>query len=160
MTNKMPDPRTPVLIGVGQFCERIGDADYQKRSPADLAGEAARAALNDSGADVATLAAAVDTIATTRQFENSTPMARAFFGMSSNLPRSLAVRIGANPQRAVLEVIGGQSPQHLVNEFAREIAAGRADVVLLTCRLNISKRISTKTRKDRWKTVATDWVDC
>ncbi len=31
----------------------------------------------------------------------------------------------------VLEVAGGQSPQHLVNEFAREIAEGRTDAVLL-----------------------------
>ena len=34
-------------------------------------------------------------------------------------------------ERAVLEVSGGQAPQHLVNEFAAAIAAGRAEVVLL-----------------------------
>ena len=43
----------------------------------------------------------------------------------------MARRIGANPERAVLEVVGGQGPQHLVNEFAQVIAAGEADFVLL-----------------------------
>jgi len=126
-----PSPRTPVLIGIGQFSERIDDTDYRQHSPAELASEAALAALNDSGTDTAALTAAIDTIATTRQFENSTPTAQAPLGLSSNLPRSIAKRIGADPKRAVLEVTGGQSPQHLVNEFAREIAEGRADVVLL-----------------------------
>ena len=66
-----------------------------------------------------------------RQFEDSTPGARAPLGRSDNYPRSVAGRIGASPARAVLEVTGGQAPQHLVNEFAGVIAAGRAEVVLL-----------------------------
>jgi acetyl-CoA C-acetyltransferase len=36
----------------------------------------------------------------------------------------VAGRIGADPTRAVLEVTGGQAPQHLVNEFAATIAYG------------------------------------
>jgi len=126
-----PHARTPVLIGVGQFSERIDAADDRQRSPAELAAEAARAALNDSKTDSTALAAAIDTIATTRQLENSNPTAQAPLGRLSNLPYSIAKRIGANPKRAVLEVVGGQSPQHLVNEFAHEISEGRADVVLL-----------------------------
>ncbi len=43
----------------------------------------------------------------------------------------MAGRLGANPARAVLEVSGGQAPQHLVNEFAAAIAAGRGEAVLL-----------------------------
>ena len=31
----------------------------------------------------------------------------------------------------MLEVVGGQGPQHLVNEFAHAIAAGEASMVLL-----------------------------
>src|ERR1700719_2438399 len=41
------DPRTPVLAGVGQASERLGQPGYQRRSPADLAADAARAALAD-----------------------------------------------------------------------------------------------------------------
>ena len=43
----------------------------------------------------------------------------------------MAGRIAAAPARAVLEVSGGQSPQHLVNEFARVIAAGDSEVTLI-----------------------------
>jgi hypothetical protein len=56
----MVDPRTPVLIGVGQFTERIDDADYRGMSAVDLATEAARAALADTGVATAMVAAAVD----------------------------------------------------------------------------------------------------
>ena len=118
------DPRTPVLVGAGQVSERLGQPGYRCRSAADLAGDAARAALFDTGADPAELAAAIDTVAGVRQFENSFPGARAPLGRSDNFPRSVANRIGADPARAVLEVTGGQAPQHLVNEFAGVIAAG------------------------------------
>jgi acetyl-CoA C-acetyltransferase len=125
------DPRTPVVVGAGQSSERLGEPGYRRRSPVDLAADAAREALADTGADPAVVAAAVDTVAGVRQFENSTPGARAPLGRSDNYPRSVAGRIGAGPARAVLEVSGGQAPQHLVNEFAATIAAGRAEVVLL-----------------------------
>src|SRR5262252_6184826 len=126
-----PDPRTPVLAGVGQASERLGQPGYRRRSPVDLAADAARAALADTGADPALVAAAIGAVAGVRQFEISSPVARAPLGCSDNYPRSVATRIGATPARAVLEVVGGQAPQHLVNEFAAEIAAGRGDVVLI-----------------------------
>ena len=126
-----PGPRTPVVAGVGQVSERLDDPGYRRRSPADLAADAARAALADTGASPAAVAAAIDTVAGVRQFENSGPGARAPLGKSDNYPRSVAGRIGADPARAVLEVTGGQAPQHLVNEFAAVIAAGGSEVTLL-----------------------------
>ena len=125
------DPRTPVIVGVGQTSERLGEPSYQRRSPVGLAAGAARAALADTGADQVAVAAAIDTVAGIRQFENSVPGARAPLGKSDNYPRSVADRLGADPARAVLEVSGGQAPQHLVNEFAATIAAGNGEVVLL-----------------------------
>jgi acetyl-CoA C-acetyltransferase len=125
------DPRTPVLAGVGQVSERLGEPGYQRRSPVDLAADAARAAFADAGAGQARVAATIDTVAAVRQFENSAPGARAPLGRSDNSPRSVAGRIGADPARAVLEVSGGQAPQHLVSEFAAVIAAGGSEVTLL-----------------------------
>ena len=125
------DPRTPVVVGVGQSSERLGEPGYRRRSPVDLAAEAAREALADTGANPVAVAAAVDTVAGVRQFENSSPGARAPLGRSDNYPRSVAARVGASPARAVLEVSGGQGPQHLVNEFAAAIAHGQARAVLL-----------------------------
>jgi acetyl-CoA C-acetyltransferase len=125
------DPRTPVLVGVGQYAERIDDSDYRALSAVDLAAEAARAALNDCGTDTAALAGRIDTVAGVRQFEISTPWASAPLGKSTNYPRSVARRVGANPAEAILEVAGGQSPQHIVNEMSAAIAAGARDVVLV-----------------------------
>ena len=104
------DPRTPVLVGVGQASERLGQPGYQRLSPVGLAADAALGALVNTGADPAPVSAAIDTVAGVRQFEISNPVARAPLGRSDNYPRSVAARIGAAPARAVLEVVGGQAP--------------------------------------------------
>ena len=125
------DPRTPVLVGVGQHSERLDDPDYRALSAVELAAAAARGALADTGADPRVVAAAVDTAAGVRQFEISVPGMPAPLGRSDNYPRSVAGRVGADPRRAVLDVVGGQSPQHLVTEFAGEIAGGGCEAALL-----------------------------
>jgi acetyl-CoA C-acetyltransferase len=124
------DPRTPVIVGVGQSAERLGEPGYRGRSAVDMAADAARAALLDTGADPAAVAAAIDVVAATRQFENSVPAAQAPLGRSENFPRSVSGRVGADPARAILEITGGQSPQHLVNEFAAGIAHGEFSAAL------------------------------
>lgn len=126
----MVDPRTPVLVGVGQFTERIDDADYRGMSSVELATEAARAALADTGVGVAKVAAAIDTVFALRQFEISGPMP-ATLGKSNNYPRSVMNRLGGDPARVVLEPVGGQSPQKLVTEAGNTIVAGDADVVMI-----------------------------
>ena len=118
------DPRTPVIAGVGQASERLGEPGYQGLSPVALAAAAARAALADSGADPAAVAAVIDTVAGVRQFESSRPDRTATLGRADNYPRAVARRVGAGPARAILEVVGGQTPQHLVTELAGAIAAG------------------------------------
>lgn len=126
----MISSRTPVLVGVGQFTERIDYAGYRGMSSVELATAAAQAALADTGIPPVSVAAAVDTVVGIRQFELSSK-APAPLGCSTNYPRSVAQRVGASPVRAVLEPIGGQGPQHVVTEFAGAIAAGEADVVLV-----------------------------
>jgi acetyl-CoA C-acetyltransferase len=125
------DPRTPVLVGVGQFTERIDDPGYRGMSAVDLATEATRAALADTGADVSAVAAAIEVFAGLRQFEICTPFADPPLGASDNYVRSVAKRVGADPVRAVLEPIGGNGPQKLVTEFAGAIAAGDIEVALV-----------------------------
>jgi acetyl-CoA C-acetyltransferase len=124
------DPRTSVIVGVGQSAENIGDSSYRGMSSVELATAAAQAALSDTGVDTAAVAQAIDTVAGIRQFEISgrTP---APLGKSNNYPRSVARRIGASPARAILEPIGGHGPQRLLTEFAGAIAAGEAEVVML-----------------------------
>ncbi|MBV8966518.1 MAG: acetyl-CoA acetyltransferase [Mycobacteriaceae bacterium] len=125
------DPRTPVIVGVGQAAERIGDPGYHAMSAVDLAAAAAQAALDDCGADATRVATAIDIAAGIRQFENSSPYSSAPLGNSTNYPRSVARRVGAEPPRAILDVIGGQGPQRLITELAATIAAGRAEVALV-----------------------------
>jgi acetyl-CoA C-acetyltransferase len=124
------DPRTPVIVGVGQAAERIDDAYYRAMSSVELAAAAGRAALDDCGADMAKVAAMIDTVAGVRQFEIS-GVINAPLGRSDNYPRSVANRVGADPARAILEVVGGQGPQHLITELAGQIAAGRSEVALI-----------------------------
>jgi acetyl-CoA C-acetyltransferase len=126
----MVDPRTPVIVGVGQFTERIDDPEYRGMSAVDLATAAAEAALADTGVNVATVAKTVDTVFGLRQFEISGPMPAAF-GKSNNYPRSVMNRLGGDPARVVLEPVGGQSPQKLVTEAGNAIVAGDADVVMI-----------------------------
>ncbi len=125
------DPRTPVVVGVGQASDRIDDPGYRRLSAVGLAVAAVTEAIADSGADPAAVAAAIDTVAGVRQFEISTPQARAPLGRSDNYPRSVAGAVGADPARAILEVAGGQAPQHLITELAGAIAAGSSEVALV-----------------------------
>lgn len=142
---------TPVIIGVGEASERIDAPDYAALSPADMAGAAAAAAIADTGGR--NVAAAIDVIAAIRQFEVSGPRAVPPFGAADNFPRAVGNRIGADPRRAILEPVGGQGPQHLVNEMAHAIAAGEASVVLLTGSEAIStvRHLMTKGESRDWK---------
>jgi acetyl-CoA C-acetyltransferase len=120
---------TPIIVGVGEASERIDASDYAAQSPAELAGRAAKAALDDARS-VDRLASAIDVIAAIRQFEISGPNAVAPFGRADNFPRAVARRIRADPARAILEPVGGQGPQHLVNELAQGIARGEISLAL------------------------------
>lgn len=121
----MNEETTPVIIGVGQVSERVGEDAYRERSPMDLAGDALKAAFADARAR-RKLGPALDTIAAIRQFEISGTRYGAPFGHANNPPRAIARRAGANPARAILEIVGGQGPQKLVGELAAEIFAGRS----------------------------------
>ncbi|EGD56853.1 acetyl-CoA acetyltransferase [Gordonia neofelifaecis] len=125
------DPSTPVIVGVGQAAERIDDADYAALGEADLAARAVAAAFADAGAETGAPPASIDVAVAVRSFEKSSPASHSPFGRPDNMPRAVAARTGMDPRRAVEAVTGGQSPQHLVNEFGAEIAAGRCEAVVL-----------------------------
>ncbi len=124
------DDNTPVIIGVGQVSERVGEDGYLERSPMDLAAAALKAAFVDSHAK-RSLPHALDTLVGVRQFEQSATRYSAPFGCADNVPRAIARRVGANPLHAIHEVVGGDRPQRLVGELAAEIAAGRSKVAAI-----------------------------
>ena len=139
------DGSTPVIVGVGQCSERLGEAGYEGLSPVDLAARAARVALDDTRAAIVD----VDVVACARQFDESFPGMPAPLGRSDNFPRSVAGRLGLEPERVIYEVSGGQSPQHLVTELAADIAAGRVRIALVAGSEAISTVLDQAKRDDK-----------
>jgi acetyl-CoA C-acetyltransferase len=120
---------TPIIIGGGQFTQKSTDP-LTALPPMGIAGEAAKAALADTG-QAGAVAKAIDTIAIVRIFPDSSERRSHNLGRANNPPRAVARRIGANPRNAIYSVVGGQTPQALVTEMAERITAGELEVVLL-----------------------------
>ncbi|MDQ1466404.1 MAG: acetyl-CoA C-acetyltransferase, partial [Actinomycetota bacterium] len=114
----MIDPRTPVVVGVGEVDQRVDPKDA--REPISLFADAVRAADADTGRAGALLAR-VDTVAAVQivSWIYADPGAR------------VSAELGIEPRRTVVSTVGGNSPQLLVNEMAAQIAAGQADVVVI-----------------------------
>jgi acetyl-CoA C-acetyltransferase len=113
------DPRTPVLIGVGQWSNRV-DRGEPAVEPADMMAEALRRAGEDSGAGARVLAGA-DAVRVSQSLSRQYP----------NPARLVAERLGATPRDEAVSPIGGNEPQALVAQASRDIAAGEADTVMI-----------------------------
>lgn len=122
----------PVLIGVGQSMSQWDGTKGAAGAPSPLSlmTEASKAALADTRAPG--IAADIDTIAAVRIFEDSVGRASHPHGHNTNLPGTLARETGTVPARLIYETVGGQSPQALVNEFARRIHDGEVEAVLIS----------------------------
>jgi acetyl-CoA C-acetyltransferase len=125
----MLDLRTPVLVGCGDVTDLTTPASAG-RSPYDLAAQAARAALTDSGAP-AGLAAAIDTVAMLRSFADTSHRFASTIGSSSNPPKSVAQRLGLRASRHLYTWNGGNMPQSLVSGFCEQIARGEMRAALV-----------------------------
>jgi acetyl-CoA C-acetyltransferase len=110
------DPRTPVIVGVGQYVHRATSLD-DALEPAALIEEAVRTAAADAG-----LAAppAADVLRVVRQYS----------WRYGNLPRVVADRLGIDP-RLQYTTDGGNTPQSLVNRTALDIQRGDVDIAIL-----------------------------
>lgn len=126
----MSQTLTPIIVGVGQFTNPIDGPDYTPMSSVEIAAAAARVAIKDAEGAVA-LAPHVDAIATTRTFEDTGPPRNTSFGKSNNFPRSIAKRAGIDPDVAIWERAGGNTPQTLASEMFDRIASGELSMVLL-----------------------------
>jgi acetyl-CoA C-acetyltransferase len=113
------DPRTPVLVGVGQWSNRV-DRGAPAVEPADMMAEALRRAAEDSGAGAQTLVGA-----------DAVRVSRSLSRHYRNPARLVAERVGATPRDEAVTPIGGNEPQGLVAQSSSDIAAGAADIVLI-----------------------------
>ena len=127
------DPRTPILVGGGQFTQRTARENKirESLSPIEMLAKAARLALDDCGSGD-TLSREVDTIAVVR-FTADSPgdQGRLPKRMFRNPPAALAKHLGIVPRRALYTATGGNTPQWLVNRTAEDIANGECEVALL-----------------------------
>ncbi|WP_379922571.1 acetyl-CoA acetyltransferase [Erythrobacter sp. R86502] len=144
---------TPVIIGVGQYSERVGEPGYAALSYMDLAGRALAEAIADSGAS-GDVAGAIETLAAIRAFEMSRPDRTPPFGAADNVPRAIARRVGANPARAILTTTGGQTNQQLVGEFAQAIAGGASQCAVIVGSEAISTVLALSAKGE-----APDWSE-
>ncbi len=126
----MIDPRTPVIVGVGQVNVETGDAP----EPVELLAEAAREAARDANAP--SFLVDLDSIRLvrilTRRYDN--PAAK------------VAKLIGATPAHTAITTDGGHSPQMLINRSATDIQRGSAQAVLIGGAEAWRTRVSRKAR--------------
>ncbi|HMT26243.1 MAG TPA: hypothetical protein PKD07_18085 [Microthrixaceae bacterium] len=111
------DPRSPVVIGVGQVLSRDTEALTE---PIELAVAAARAAAADAGVRSDPLrrveAVAVTPIVSWRYRDPA---------------RLVADDLGLGPVATMTAAVGGNTPQMLMNRLAERITAGQLDLALL-----------------------------
>ncbi|MEZ5170756.1 MAG: hypothetical protein R3A49_08435 [Acidimicrobiia bacterium] len=115
----MPDPRTPVIVGVGQVSQHEDDP-AAALEPVALLEQAVRQAADDTGVGDRLLDRA-DTVGVVEIVSWRYPDPGA----------ALSRRLRIEPRSTVTTTTGGNSPQMLLNEMCDRIAAGTADVVLM-----------------------------
>lgn len=152
MSGQLPsriDPRTPVVVGVGQYLHREGEP----LEPADLMVEAVRRAEQDTG--IVGVAAHADVVAAVPTFS----------WRYRDPGRLVAGRIGAQRARTWYVTVGGNSPQRLLNKLAVEIQEGRAELAVLCGGEAVRSKQAAKRRGEQvaWtiqgEDVTPDWHD-
>ena len=111
------DPRTPVIVGVGQQLQRIDDP-LAALAPVPFIAEAIRAAASDAGLS------AVPNVDSIRVV--------SFLSWRYRDPaRFIADELGISTNETVATTMGGNSTQSLINATSVEIQNGDVDLVIL-----------------------------
>ncbi len=111
----------PVLVGAGQLVDRASDS-ADALDPLAMMTITARACAIDADLHPRYL----------KELDTLVVVDTVGPKLMNNPPMQLAQRLGASPPRQFVTVTGGNTPQMLVNHFAKEIAAERASMVLLS----------------------------
>jgi acetyl-CoA C-acetyltransferase len=112
------DPRSPLLVGISQLEQRVDDP-LAGDEPLEMMIAAVRLAARDAGSS--DLLARADAVCVTRgRWRYANPA------------RVVADRIGASRAQTASVPFGGNMVQAALNRFAREIATGARDLVVMT----------------------------
>jgi acetyl-CoA C-acetyltransferase len=141
------DPAAPVIIGVGEASRKTVPGDWP--SPRELAGAAIKAALADTGQPQG-VAAAIDTIAAIRTFEDSGVSMGT--GSPDNVPEAFGVAGCISAKRLIYADVGGQSPQAMVNRLAGEIRRGETGLAVI-----VAGEATGTAKRARKAGIALDW---
>jgi acetyl-CoA C-acetyltransferase len=130
------DPRTPVVVGVGQVSTPAdaGLAPGDRPEPLELMTAALRAAAEDcdgaapgaSGGAGSALLCRADSIRVVA------PLGWHAVNAALGVASSLGYAPGSEPAQLMVSAIGGNSPQALMHDACRAIGRGDLDVVLIT----------------------------
>ncbi|MHB8437602.1 MAG: acetyl-CoA acetyltransferase [Acidimicrobiales bacterium] len=136
------DPRTPVLVGVGQvLAPPDPDTPLEQRAePAALMTSALEAAAEDAGPGAG------------RRLLERAGSLRVMATLSwqyANPAALVARQLGIEPAELAVSAIGGNSPMTIAAASAAAIARGEHDVVLLTGAEAIYTRVSARRHPDR-----------
>jgi acetyl-CoA C-acetyltransferase len=122
------DPRTPVIVGVGQVTNRRPHIAHVL----DMLEEVSHAADADAGGHVLDR---IDAVQEVSQISWRSPAPASL----------LARRLGIEPRERTVSTVGGSTPQSLVNEACDRIVAGEINGVLIAgCEAFDSVRRATK----------------
>ena len=109
----------PVVVGVGQFTNRVKSLD-EAVEPAEMMARASRNAAEDSG--LPDILSKVDSVQVVNLLTWPYPDA----------PGRVSEILGISPAHKLYTAVGGETPQRLVNEASEAIVQGKVGVALLT----------------------------
>ena len=135
------DPRSPLIVGVGQSLRRLDNAEGAAE-PVAMMAEVLRLAGTDSGTGDALLRRA-----------DSVRIVELLSWPYPNPALLVADLVGASPRQTVKTTTGGNSPQLLVNDTAAAIQRGELDVALIAGAEAVYTRLLTRKQK-----VHLDWT--
>jgi acetyl-CoA C-acetyltransferase len=137
------DPRTPVLVGVGQVTARPDPTRpvTERAEPVELMAGAVRAAAADCGGT----GAGSRLLARAQSLRIMLPLSWGYV----NPGLLVAEQLGLAPPELALTAIGGNNPQTVVNLTALAIAAGDLDVALLAGAECIFTRVAARRDPER-----------
>ncbi len=141
------DASAPVIIGVGEASRKTVSGEWP--SPRELAGAAIKVALADTGQSPL-VAAAIDTIAAIRTFEDSGVSLGT--GSPDNAPEAFGAAGGISAARLIYADVGGQSPQAMLNELAGDIRRGTCELAVL-----VAAEATGTAKRARKAGVTLDW---
>ena len=152
------DPRTPVVVGVGQVVTPpdAGLAPDERPEPVELMARALRAAAEDCDGVPRRgerLAAGAALLARADSIRVVVPLGWHTVNPALQVAARLGFAEGDEPAQLMLSAVGGNTPQALMHDACLAISTGALDVVLVTgaeamYTRALSRRAATRSRLD------------